>query len=178
MGKKNDAGGLTTESIPTSDLATYYRNPRRGNVEVIAESLERLGQYRPIVVNRGTHTGRPNEVLAGNHTLLAAQKLGWERIDAVTVDVDEETAARIVLVDNKSSDLATYDDDLLADLLQELPHLEATGWTDDELKRLTEYELPAGFTAFDESVADDVPTGTPKTYTCPECGHVFTSEDA
>lgn len=48
-------------------LNHYHKNPRRGNVEKVAESLKSNGQFKPIVVNRGTLTGRPNEILAGNH---------------------------------------------------------------------------------------------------------------
>lgn len=61
---------LTVTTIPISDLQPYPRNPRRGNIPAIAESLRALGQYRPIVVNAGTHTGRRLEILAGNHTFL------------------------------------------------------------------------------------------------------------
>jgi site-specific DNA-methyltransferase (adenine-specific) len=127
---------LTTTAVPVGELLTYHRNPRRGNIPVIAESLEVLGQYKPIVVNAGTHTGRPNEVLAGNHTLLAARQLGWESVQVVHVDVDEETAARIVAVDNRSSDLATNDDELLAELLASLPDLTATGYSSEDLDAL------------------------------------------
>lgn len=134
---------LTVTKADIGSLNPYHRNPRRGNTAVIAESLRTLGQYRPIVVNAGTLTGRPNEVLAGNHTLFAAQKLGWDAIDVVMVDVDEETATRIVLVDNRSSDLAENDEDLLAALLQDLPDLTATGFTDDDLEELLA-EVEAG----------------------------------
>lgn len=120
-------------SIALADLHAFHKNPRRGDVATIAESLDKLGQYRPIVVNRGTHTGRPNEVLAGNHTVLAARQLGWQEIDAHFVDVDEDTAARIVLVDNKSNDNATYDHADLLELLKTIPDLEATGWTPEEV---------------------------------------------
>jgi ParB-like nuclease domain len=51
--------------VPTADLRPYPGNPRRGDLEAIKDSLERNGQYRPIVVNR-----RTMEVLAGNHTLI------------------------------------------------------------------------------------------------------------
>lgn len=127
---------------PVSDLTPYRSNPRQGNVDLIAESLEHLGQYRPIVVNRGTHTGRPNEVLAGNHTLQAAVQLGWDSIDVHWVDVDDDTAARIVLVDNRSNDLAGYDNQVLAELLQELPNLAATGYNSDDLDALLAENLP------------------------------------
>lgn len=134
---------LTTQAIPVGDLTLYHRNPRRGNLPVITESLQVLGQYRPIVVNTGTHTGRHLEVLAGNHTLLAARQLGWETIQAVHIDVDEDTAARIVAVDNRSSDLAHNDDAVLAALLSDLPDLTATGFTDDDLEALLA-EVAAG----------------------------------
>lgn len=124
------------EAFPLEALQPYHRNPRRGNVEAIAESLERLGQYRPIVVNVGTHTGRPREVLAGNHTLLAARHLGWEKIDGVTVDVDDDTAARIVVVDNRTADLAENDDEALAALLSDLPDLAGTGYDEGDLEAL------------------------------------------
>ena len=76
------------------ELNPYYRNPRHGDIDAIAQSLEVNGQYRPIVVNLGRKTGRPLEVLAGNHTLAAARRLGWDTITATTVDVDDQGAAR------------------------------------------------------------------------------------
>lgn len=116
------------ESMPVADLRTYERNPRRGDVDAIADSLHRTGQYRPIVVNAGTETGRPFEVLAGNHTLLAAQRLGWERLDVGIVDVDENTARRIVLADNRTADLGDYDKDILAEVLGSLDDLVGSGY--------------------------------------------------
>lgn len=120
------------------DLTSYHRNPRRGNVAVIAESLATLGQYRPIVVNRGTLTGRSFEVLAGNQTLAAARGLAWPQIDVYLIDVSEEDAARIVVVDNRANDLAVYDDSELRALLDSMPTLVATGWTDEERAALAE----------------------------------------
>jgi site-specific DNA-methyltransferase (adenine-specific) len=127
---------MTTMQV--KDLLPYAENARKGNVELIAESLATLGQYRPIVVNEGSLTGRHNEVLVGNHTVLAAQALGWESLDVHRVDVDDSTARRIVLVDNRSSDLATYDDAALVLLLQQLAvdELAATGFTERDLDDL------------------------------------------
>ena len=124
---------LDVERYHPDELRPYHRNPRLGDVEAIARSLEVNGQYRPIVVNLGRHTGRPLEVLAGNHTLAAARHLGWDRIAATTVDVDDHQAARIVAADNRTADLGHYDDAVLLELLQELPDLAGTGYTDDDL---------------------------------------------
>lgn len=120
-----------------AELRPYHRNPRRGDVEAITRSLEINGQYRPIVVNLGTTTGRPLEVLAGNHTLAAAKTLQWSQIDAVTVDVDDMEAARIVAADNRTADLGSYDNDLLIELLGELEGLDGTGYTQDDIDALT-----------------------------------------
>lgn len=131
----------TPETVSIDELSPYHENPRRGDVSAIAESLRINGQFRPLVVNRGTHTGRPNEVLAGNHTLAAALSLDGSaheirHLDCYMVDVDDDAAVRIVLADNRTSDLAAYDDHALADLLQTMDDLEGTAYADDDLEAL------------------------------------------
>lgn len=127
---------LKVESVKISELAKFEGNARKGNVSLIAESLQKNGQFKPIVVNKGTQTGKMNEVLAGNHTLAAAESLGWEKIDAVFVDVDRDAALRIVLADNRSNDVASYDNDALLSLLHELPDLDGTGYSSKDLDEL------------------------------------------
>ncbi|SNR44299.1 ParB-like nuclease domain-containing protein [Haloechinothrix alba] len=124
---------LTTDTAPVAELRAYHRNPRQGDTRAIAESLRVNGQYRPIVVNRGTHTGRANEVLAGNHTLAAARDEGWAEITVCYVDVDDDQAARIVTADNRTADRASYDDRILAELLTDLPDLDGTGYDPGDL---------------------------------------------
>lgn len=125
-----------TAEVAVADLRPYHKNPRRGDLQAIAESLAKNGQYRAIVVNRGTKTKRKNEVLAGNHTYLAAQQLGWDTLAAHIVDVDEKAAGRIVASDNRTSDLAEYDDVALLQLLQDLGDLEGTGWEPGDVDAL------------------------------------------
>lgn len=137
------------ERLSVADLRTYHRNPRRGNVPAIRSSLLVNGQYRPVVVNLGTATGRPNEVLAGNHTLLAHRQLAsetpstanpdpdrWAVLDAWVVDLDDDQAARVVTADNRTGDLGEYDDRLLAELLADLPNLDGTGYDPGDLDDL------------------------------------------
>lgn len=118
--------------VPIGQLRPHAMNPRRGNVKLLVESLLGLEQYRPVIVNRGTMTGRPNEILAGHHLVLAATELGWDDIVCAYVDVDDEKATRILLMDNRSNDLAGYDDRLLAELLETLPNLDYTGYTEED----------------------------------------------
>jgi ParB-like chromosome segregation protein Spo0J len=118
-------------AVPIDQVHPYARNPRRGNVEAIADSLRRNGQYRPIVARLAT-----GEVLAGNHTLAAAQALGWQEVAVTWVDVDDHDAARIVAVDNRANDQAAYDDAALVELLTSLPDLGGTGYTPEDLDKL------------------------------------------
>ncbi|MFF4509401.1 ParB/RepB/Spo0J family partition protein [Streptomyces sp. NPDC001401] len=135
---------LADLAVPVDELVPYHRNPRTGDLDSITESLSINGQYRPIVVNRGTLTGRPGEILAGNHTFKAAKQLGWDKIAVTWLDVDEDAAAKIVIVDNRTNDLAGYDSVLLADILTELPDLQGTGYDQDQLDHLLdETALPA-----------------------------------
>lgn len=127
---------MEATKIQISDLSTYHRNARRGNVKAIAESLEVNGQYKPIIVNRGTKTGRPMEVIVGNHTMEAAKQIGLTELDAVLIDEDEDAVTRIVVADNRTSDLADYDNDLLLGLIDDLPDLSGTGFTDEDLDAL------------------------------------------
>lgn len=127
---------LAVEYVPVSELRTYHRNPRQGDTHAIASSLRVNGQYRPIVVNLGTHTGRANEVLAGNHTLMAARDLGWDAIAVVWRDLDDDQCARVVAADNRTADLGAYDERLLAELLGDLPDLDGTGYDPGDLDAL------------------------------------------
>lgn len=122
---------LRTERVPIDSIAVYDKNPRIGDIDAIAESLSKNRMYKGIVVNE-----RDGKVLAGNHTLLAARRLGWTEILVQYVDVDEEEAKRIVLVDNRTSDAGTYDDGILAELLSSLPSIEGTGYEQIEVDEL------------------------------------------
>lgn len=148
---------LRTERTPVKSLRTFHKNPRIGNIPEIAKSLHINGQFKPIIVNIGTHTGRPMEILAGNHTYKAArtelawtndddetyEKPAWDEIYASFVDVDEERANSIVLADNKTADDGTYDDAILAELFSSLPEIDGTGYSKDEIDDiLKDIEVP------------------------------------
>ena len=126
-----DLAGLAT---PVDDLRTLDGNPRRGDVPAVARSLMAFGQRKPIVARRdGT-------VIAGNHTLVAARSLGWDRIAVVWVDDDDTTAKAFALADNRSAELGGYDDADLRAMLEALAGdaelLAATSWDASHLEDL------------------------------------------
>ena len=122
---------METETLLAETLKEYPGNPRKGDIDKIAESLKVNGQYKPIVVQKST-----NYVLVGNHTLKAIKKLGWDFVDAVILDVDDVEAKRIVLADNRTSDGSTYDYMLLNEMLLTLPDLQGTGYDKTALDQL------------------------------------------
>ena len=168
-----------TTSVQPSQLNLYHLNPRKGDVPTIVGSLKAHGQYKPICVNLGTFTGRANEVLAGNHTLMAFRTLAethpddprWEEILVHWVDVDNDRAARIVAMDNKASEKGSTDAATLAELLEGLGgDLEGTGYSSDELNELLDkLNGPTGddFLPGGDSTALDVHDPKP----CQKCGY-------
>lgn len=128
---------LKTEHVKLDRLEPHPSNPRQGNVDAIADSIRAHGQYRAIVANK-----RTGHVLAGNHTLLALRQLGHPTALVHWVDVDDQEAARIVLVDNRANDQATYNNELLLELLQSLPDLHGTGYDPAALAALLPDVLP------------------------------------
>lgn len=143
-------------SLAVADLSTFHKNPRRGVIAEIVKSLTRHGQYRTIVVNSGSLTGRVNEVLAGNHTFMAARELGWESIDCTVIDVDDESAKAICAGDNHLADLGGYDDHALYELLSSLEDLSGTGYGESDVARL-ERDLFPPEPHTDPDDAPDVP---------------------
>jgi DNA modification methylase len=115
---------MKTKPAALASLKPHPKNVRVGDVQLIKDSLQHHGQYRPIVVQQST-----SHILAGNHTYKAAKELGWETIEATFIDVDNDQALRILLMDNRANDKATYDTEELVGLLDQLldTDLELTG---------------------------------------------------
>lgn len=143
--------------VDIDSVQPHEKNVRQGDIGAISESLKAHGQYRPIVVDR-----RTNRILAGNHTWKAAKALGWQQISAGYVETkDDDEALRILLADNRTTDLASYDDSGLAELLKQLSStdigLEGTLFDGDDLdallKDLGHFELPADV----DEIPEDVP---------------------
>lgn len=134
--------------ISITDLSLDPKNARKHsarNLEAIAASLEKFGQRKPIVVHRGV-------VLAGNGTLEAARSLGWTEIDVAEVpdDWDNDTAKAYALADNRSAELAEWDE---SELAKQLLELDDKGWNIEELG----FEVPALSDIDGDKDEDEVP---------------------
>ena len=109
-------------------ITPHPRNYNNGDVDAIAESIEVNGMYRPVYVQKSTAY-----IIAGNHTWHACKMLGAEQIPVVVLDIDDTTALRIMLTDNRTAALAVPDNSQLLNLLDELANtdtLHGTGYRD------------------------------------------------
>ncbi len=111
-------------------------NPRHNEpaVEAVMASIARFGFRVPIVVNR-----RTNVIEAGNTRWKAAQRMGLSEVPVIYADDDEITALAFALADNRTAEIATWDEPGLAGLLQRLDvegELAASAFSDDDLGSL------------------------------------------
>lgn len=125
----------TLEMARTDWLREHPKNPRRGDTEAIRDSIDANGWYGAVVAQRST-----GNILAGNHRYRAAVRAGAEEIPVLWLDVDDERACRILLADNRTNDLAGYDDESLAALLKDLREsdeaLLGTGFSNEDLDKM------------------------------------------
>jgi ParB-like chromosome segregation protein Spo0J len=115
----------------------------------IVASLRRFGQQKPIVVDCS------GVVRAGNGTLEAAKQLGWETIECVETPLKGSEATAYAIADNRTAELAEWDDAILAATLNGLvvddaELLQAVGFDEAELmKILSEDEEDTRFEKLD-----------------------------
>lgn len=156
---------LTYEVVPIDEIRTHPDNPRRGDLDRLGASIARNGFFAPCIVQRSTGL-----ILAGNHRWLAAKAQGLTEVPAVFVDVDQDQARRIMVADNRMSDVATYDESALAALLGDIAldpeGLAGTGFSEDDLARLIPDAQPAA--------PPDGSLDERKVHECPSCGYMWT----
>lgn len=95
---------------PLSELKPYANNPRRNDdaVEAVAESIRQFGFKVPIVADRN------GEIVAGHTRFKAAKRLGLEKVPVIVADdLTDEQIRAFRLADNRTAELAEWDDELL-----------------------------------------------------------------
>lgn len=126
---------LGHEDVEIGHLKHHPQNVNEGDINAIVESIERNGFFGSVLVNK-----RTNHILAGNHRVLAAKRLGFITVPVTWVDVSEEEELRILLVDNRTARLGVDNIEGLVSLLEELAETDAgligTGYADYDLDDL------------------------------------------
>ena len=127
---------LKNLAVSIDSLKGLPGNPRIGDVDAVAASLEKFGQRKPIVVRKDDGT-----IIAGNHTWQAAKKLGWKEIAVAFVGDDDTTAQAYALADNRTAELGSYDEQALKDLIEKVAAVDPdlvriSGWSDSAVQEL------------------------------------------
>ena len=105
-------------ALPIADLVPDPANARKHgdkNLAAIKGSLAQYGQRRPAVVQREGMVVR-----AGNGMLQAAISLGWTHLACLLVDEDNVSATGFAIADNRTAELAEWDEEVLGRLMQEV----------------------------------------------------------
>jgi len=142
---------MKLETVEIASLVSDPNNARKHdakNIEAIKGSLNRFGQRKPIVL-------RGDVVIAGNGTLEAAKQLGWSVIDVVQVPADwsADQAKAFALADNRTAELAVWDEQVLA---AQVLDLQEAGFEVAEFGFET-VDAPIDLTLIDEDVVPELP---------------------
>jgi ParB-like chromosome segregation protein Spo0J len=156
---------MKIQTYPVIDLIPDPDNARshsKRNINLLAESLAQFGQRKPVVITSD------NIVLAGNGTLQAAKLLGWEEIQVIIVPDQwtEEQRRAFAIADNRSAELAKWNQPLLAAQLEALTDL---GFTPGSLG----FELPGSPEPQQNSTKEIDVDSFDFDHQCPECGFEF-----
>lgn len=96
------------------DIKPYEKNPRKNDsaVDAVASSIKEFGFRVPVVIDKD------NVIVCGHTRYKAAKKLGLDKVPCVVADdLTEEQIKAYRLADNKVSEFAEWDIDLLGEEL-------------------------------------------------------------
>lgn len=121
-----------------SELIPYARNARTHSDEQVARiaaSIKEFGWTNPILIDG------ENGIIAGHGRVLAARKLGLERVPTIELSGLTEAQKRAyILADNRLALDAGWDEEMLklefAELEKEGFELSKTGFSDEEIREM------------------------------------------
>lgn len=123
--------------LSVNQLVPYTKNARHNEkaVDKVASSIKEFGFKNPIIVDAN------NEIIAGHTRLMAAKKLGIDEVPTIKVDdLSPEQVKAFRIADNKTSEYAEWDFELLAKELEDLKNegysLDLTGFDFSEAEKL------------------------------------------
>lgn len=121
---------MKVENISLEALIPYARNSRTHSdqqVAQVAASIREFGFTNPVLI------GKENDIIAGHGRVLAARKLGLEKVPCIRLsDLSENQKRAYIIADNKLALNSGWDEEMLALELQDLGDLgvdlELTGF--------------------------------------------------
>lgn len=108
---------MNVVNMMVKDLIPYEKNPRFNDeaVKYVANSIKEFGFKVPIIVDKN------NVIVAGHTRYKACKELGIKNVPVIIADdLNEEQIKAFRLADNKVSEKAEWDLDLLGEELEDL----------------------------------------------------------
>lgn len=118
-----------------TDIKPYEKNPRKNDsaVDSVANSIKEFGFKVPVVIDKD------NVIVCGHTRYKAAKKLGIENVPCVVADdLTEEQIKAYRLADNKVSELAEWDIDLLGEELDDIFNIDMSDFGFDLTEEVEE----------------------------------------
>ena len=110
------------------DIKPYEKNPRKNDnaVKYVANSIKEFGFQQPIVIDKN------GVIVAGDTRYKASKKLGLEKVPCIIADdLTDEQIKAYRLADNKVSELAEWDIDLLGEELEGIIDIDMSNFDFD-----------------------------------------------
>lgn len=110
-------------NLKIGDLMPYEKNPRKNDeaVQFVAESIKQFGFKVPIVIDKD------NIIVSGHTRYKAAKQLGLEEVPCIVADdLTDEQVKAFRLADNKVSEKAEWDFELLEEELANIIDIDLT----------------------------------------------------
>ena len=126
------------------DLIPYEQNPRKNDeaVKYVANSIKEFGFKVPIVIDKN------NVIVAGHTRYKASKKLKLKEVPCIVADdLTDEQIKAYRLADNKVSETAEWDFDLLTDELTDILDIDMNEFGFELINEEdygTEFTLPDG----------------------------------
>jgi site-specific DNA-methyltransferase (adenine-specific) len=124
--------------LTLDQLKPYEKNPRRNDhaVKYVAQSIKEFGFKVPIIVDKDY------EIIAGHTRLKAAQQLGLKEVPIIIADdLTEEQVKAFRLADNKVSEIAEWDFNLLDNELSNILDIDMSNFGFDMFEEEEEQEI-------------------------------------
>ena len=145
------------EHLAVSAITPDPLNPRthsKRQIQQIAKSIQTFGFNVPVLVDAS------GKLIAGHGRLAACQLLGWREVPSIRLEHLTPSQARAFMIaDNRLTEIATWDDALLAESLKALSLaeidfcLEVTGFDMGEI----DLRIEGGLASNDSDPADALP---------------------
>ena len=160
---------MKLEDLKQDPVNARKHTPR--NIATIVNAIQEIGCARSMDIDEN------GVILAGNGTYEALVEAGIKKIRVIEGSGDEIIAvqrtnltdtekARLSLYDNQSSDLASWDAEVI-ELLSSIDNIFDNIFSDKELKCMLNEEI-------EESDPAEPSGGEKSPVTCPKCDHEFT----